>query len=81
MYYMMWGVEQDDPTAPGGMSADQFQLVLDAVAENYIVPPAPPPSPPPPPAMPPPPPPPTPPPPTPPPPAGGFDPLDNPLLG
>ena len=67
VYYMMWGVEQDDPTAPGGMSADQFQLVLDAVAENCIVPPAPPPSPPSPPAMPPPPPPPTPPPPTPPP--------------
>ena len=61
VYYMMWGVEQDDPTAPGGMSADQFQLVLDAVAENCIVPPAPPPSPPSPPAMPPPPPPPTPP--------------------
>ena len=45
VYYMMWGGDER-VGGPGGFSANQFQLVLDAVAASCPIPPAPPPSPP-----------------------------------
>ena len=45
VYYMMWGGDER-VGGPGGFSANQFPLVLDADAASCPIPPAPPPSPP-----------------------------------